>query len=318
MRKTTIFYLALILAVSVFASGYADELTYTNYSLDELFTIRNELSQEIFSRISALNSGEPITENEASDFLYATSNGEAHIRLYMGSSTDVVIPEIIDECKVTTIGEKSFYENININSVNIPSTIQFIGEDAFSGCENLTKVSFSNQSMEVLTIMNDAFYQCDISVPLIISAEKIIINPNAFALNYGLPEIVLLSKDIVFRDSPFSYCKAVKYIYMYPDADITFDGYFMNSTDGDVFENLVNLEAIYLPDDCPFLNGNTFKGSPRVIVYSRENSKVEQLAKEYWIPVNTENYDSMAFEVLKKVAEAGFNVRGCLNNHNYT
>ena len=67
-----------------------------------------------------------------------TKDGTITIAGYGGTSTEVVIPDIINEHRVTSIGNYAFYECSSLTSVEIPSSVTSIGNYAFSGCRILT------------------------------------------------------------------------------------------------------------------------------------------------------------------------------------
>lgn len=52
----------------------------------------------------------------------------------------IVIPDKIKGYPVTEIGSEAFWDGLDITSVVIPDSITKIGDDAFSGCENLESV----------------------------------------------------------------------------------------------------------------------------------------------------------------------------------
>lgn len=64
-----------------------------------------------------------------------------------GDISNVVIPE-----GVVGIGERVFYENLNIKSVSIPSTLLSISSEAFYGCTNLAIVN--NYSPNIIINQN--------------------------------------------------------------------------------------------------------------------------------------------------------------------
>ena len=71
------------------------------------------------------------------------------------------IKKVIIQHGITSIGNDSFKEDYNGNhsllSVEIPSSVKVIGDDAFSGCKRLSSVSIPNS---VTTIGEAAFYYC--------------------------------------------------------------------------------------------------------------------------------------------------------------
>ena len=58
---------------------------------------------------------------------------------------DVIIPSSITiggkEYKVTSIGDKAFYDCESLTSITIPSSVTSIGNDAFSYCKSLTSIT---------------------------------------------------------------------------------------------------------------------------------------------------------------------------------
>lgn len=65
-----------------------------------------------------------------------------------GYSGRVEIPETIlfgeIEYRVTAIGESAFYDSEELFSITIPNSIEKIGNEAFSGCWNLSEVHINS------------------------------------------------------------------------------------------------------------------------------------------------------------------------------
>ena len=59
-------------------------------------------------------------------------------------SKDIVIPEYIDGFRVTAIGDEAFYGNASVETITIPASVTKIGDEAFSACLLLTKVTMSD------------------------------------------------------------------------------------------------------------------------------------------------------------------------------
>ena len=80
---------------------------------------------------------------------------------YNGSNTNVVIPEYINidgkDIIVKEVSNTAFRDNINITSINIPSSVTVIGERVFYNCSSLTLIYIPSS---VTSIGNDAFSNC--------------------------------------------------------------------------------------------------------------------------------------------------------------
>lgn len=69
----------------------------------------------------------------------------------------VVIPEMINGCPVTTIGEEAFYNCTGMTDVTIPESVRSIGNSAFSHCTALTSIDIPDG---VTDIEDYAFSDC--------------------------------------------------------------------------------------------------------------------------------------------------------------
>lgn len=98
---------------------------------------------------------EEVTDSSAEaqeyDFGYSEIEGGIRINNYFqkGENEIVVIPEEIDGKKVLEIGEignsvSVFSQDNTLKELTIPDTVQVIGNDSFSFCDNLEKVNFGS------------------------------------------------------------------------------------------------------------------------------------------------------------------------------
>ena len=73
------------------------------------------------------------------DYKYVLlDNGTVEITNYNGKDAILAIPDILDEHPVTSIGDEAFSGCSNLTSFSIPDSVTAIGEAAFSGCSSLT------------------------------------------------------------------------------------------------------------------------------------------------------------------------------------
>lgn len=72
----------------------------------------------------------------------------------------VYVPDRVDGYEVRSIAGGAFANNKNITYINLPESINYIGEGAFSGCSNLEKVYRNYSHYGKLEIHNRAFFNC--------------------------------------------------------------------------------------------------------------------------------------------------------------
>ena len=100
----------------------------------------------------------PADANPASDFEYEVNkDGGITITKYIGTDTDVVIPEKIEGKNVTVIGNSAMAKNALISSVRMNDSVTQIEDYAFFECFSLSTVVLSSQ---LLSIGNSAFQNC--------------------------------------------------------------------------------------------------------------------------------------------------------------
>ena len=75
------------------------------------------------------------------DVVYAEINGGMEVVKYNGSSATLTIPESVNGKTVIRIGASAFEGNTTLTSIDLPDTIQVIGERAFANCTNLAEMN---------------------------------------------------------------------------------------------------------------------------------------------------------------------------------
>ena len=73
--------------------------------------------------------------------VWAFCKQTGEIVAYVGTDSNVVIPDKIDNVVITSIGNEAFYRNKNIINITIPNSIKGIERSAFFGCTSLTSIS---------------------------------------------------------------------------------------------------------------------------------------------------------------------------------
>ena len=119
---------------------------------------------------------------DLSGYRYEVDGSNITIYEYIGSDTEVVIPE-----GVTSIGSFAFHLCTNLASVTIPNSVTSIGERAFEYCSNLRSVTIPNS---VTSIGDHAFFNCRSLTSITISESVTSIGDNAFDECYKLVEVI--------------------------------------------------------------------------------------------------------------------------------
>ncbi len=180
---------------------------------------------------------------------------------YVGSDSNVVIPDKIDDVAVTNIGNKAFYQCKSLTNITIPNSVKCIERSAFYGCTNLTSINISDS---VKGIQKYAFSGCS-------SLTKISVDNNN--TNYKSIDGVLYSKDgtiiecypagkgdenytipngvTSIESSAFEGCTGLTGINI-PDS--------VTSIEDCTFQDCTNLTNITIPNSVTSIKGGVFQG----------------------------------------------------------
>lgn len=168
-----------------------------------------------------------VTETSIYDFEYELNdNDEVVIKGYTGTAKEVVIPEDFNGYSVVEIGGSAFYNNRNITSVTLPSTVKKISSYAFYYCSKLTTINF-NEGLEqieqyafeycygltsitipdsCISIGVRAFENCENLATVDLGEGIKTIGEYAFIRNYKLESIVLPNSITTLGDGVFYQC----------------------------------------------------------------------------------------------------------------
>ena len=179
----------------------------------------------------------------------------------------------------------------------IPNSVTSIGDEAFSGCSQITNISIPNS---VTSIGDYAFYECESLTS--ISIPDSVRNMGYWAFGYcrSLTNVSISSSVTEINDDTFRYCSNLTNITI--PSSVTRIG--MN-----VFSCCYKLNNIYIPDSvisigsCAFQETGWFKNQPNGLVYA---GKVAYMIKgdcptEIEIKSGTLGIADMAFEDFENI-----------------
>lgn len=118
---------------------------------------------------------------------------------------------------VTAIEKNAFRNCFNIESVELPRTLEFIGPWAFASCSKLKNIELPGS---VTYIGTYAFSGCVAIEKIVIPPKVSVVSERAFANCNALESVEIMNGKTVICDEVFSRCKTLKNIIIPENADI--------------------------------------------------------------------------------------------------
>ena len=247
------------------------------------------------------------------DFKYEVSNNKAKITGYEGSNYTVSIPNKIGNYVVTEIGYNAFRNCSEIETLNIPSSIENIDEYAFSGC-NFTTVKFASDcKIAIINGFKDMNNLTTINIPNNVKT----IGSNAFASDTNLKSITIPNSVEKIDYCAFYKCTGITTFniptnvsnideYAFSECNFTTvkfaDDCKITTIDG--FNNMSKLTSINIPSKVKTIGSNAFANDTNLksITIPNNVEKIDYCAvykciglTTISIPTNVSSIDEYAF-----------------------
>ncbi len=216
------------------------------------------------------------------DYIFTLYKTYASLSGYVGSDTDIIIPDMAEGLPVLVIGEKAFWDNETLKNVKFPESLRTVDRYAFQKCTSLTTVEF-NKRLE--TINDYAFNQTSIteldfpvSLALIgkysfsecVGFTRLTIPPRVESVGkyafYGcttLAEITFNERLDKLQDRVFYNCSSITEIEI--PKNITEIGAY-------AFSGCKSLQKIIIPAEITKIGEGQFHGTPQVTVITPDKS----------------------------------------------
>lgn len=145
------------------------------------------------------------------DFSYRIMDDDTvEITGYTGKERKIDIPGEIDGKKVTSIGEKAFYES-KARAITIPDGVTTINAEAFYLCEQLEEI---NIPQSVIRIEKEAFSDCFALESITLPDNLEYIGVRAFNWCQSLEEIIIPDSVKTIGEEAFNACFLLQNIHI--------------------------------------------------------------------------------------------------------
>lgn len=227
------------------------------------------------------------------DYTYRLDeNDDAVITKYNGSETAVVIPDALDEYRVTAVGDKAFEYKRNIVSVEVPEGITAIGKYAFHECTGMKDIKLpdSLEKIEPYTfavcerlryitvpegvkrLEEGAFISCSRMTAVSLPQSLEYIGGSAFYNCIKLTEIDIPEGVTEIGTSAFSWCSSLRKVEI-PEGVTTVSKYMFSECSGitevvlpytvtrieeGAFAWCENLKKVNIPQDTNYIGKGAF------------------------------------------------------------
>lgn len=180
---------------------------------------------------------------------------------YKGSETSVDVPSLIGKKVVKAIVYPGFSDNRKLVSVQIPDSIEIIGEEVFAGCKSLQKVEVLGKNV----VMGDfCFNNCVELSDLKIDVSTTVFGKHMFQGCKNLCDergFVIIGEEtnrsLVDVQLPYSFC-----IVKIPDGVVRLLGEALSENNNPYInvKNVNMIRKVHLPDTIKEIGDNFFSG----------------------------------------------------------
>ena len=198
------------------------------------------------------------------DLNYVSNGSEIQINKYKGGGGNVIIPSEIDGVKVTRIADGAFKNCQSLTGIHLPDTLEYLGDGAFDNSTTGNMRGVIVLPYRLKEIGGSAFAQTGITGIVIMCSCK-------------------------FDDHSFWAMERLQYIVIAKGANVILDDPFRWGGGWNV-----TIKALIIPDNGTKIIGeDPFANCPNITIYTPEFSNAAQQARNYFINVNSEDFETM-------------------------
>ena len=152
-----------------------------------------------------------VTSTSTSDLEYTIDDVTNTITItgINSNKNHIVIPEMIDGYKVTSISDYAFKDNENVLSIQLPNTISHIGKGAFYNCNKLAFVWGLEKCNRLTKIEDEVFYNCKRLKQIKLPNNITSIGNSAFESCHKLKKLQLPDSVSYIGKKAFDNCQSI-------------------------------------------------------------------------------------------------------------
>lgn len=201
-----------------------------------------------------------VESREGKDFRYDVYTDYVVLTEYIGESADVVVPAKLDGLPVRKIASLTFYDGVKIESVQLPSGLTELDENAFYYCTSLTSVIVPDT---VQTIGDKCFSWCSALETAVLPSGLKALPAYCFNQCTSLTSVTLPKALNSVGTRAFSGCEALERLTL-SDATVSVGNY--------AFRGCTSLRYIGLSGICKLGDGVFNDCSETLTVITKANS----------------------------------------------
>ncbi len=193
-------------------------------------------------------------------FSLINNDTEYEVIDYIGTATEVIIPDTYNGKLVTSIGNSAFYNCDSLTSIVIPNSVEAIGYGAFSSCDRLTSITIGNS---VTNIGYEAFSHCYNLTSIVIPNSVEAIGEFAFSDCYSLTSIEVSEQNSNYKSiDGVLYSKDGTTLICYPIGKTATKFTIPNSVTNigdEAFRHCDSLTSIVIPNSVTNIGNSVFE-----------------------------------------------------------
>lgn len=209
-------------------------------------------------------------DEDPKGLIYQETEEGLEVTGYNGTDPNIVIPSMFKSMIVVGIADNAFSKRSDIQSITIPSTVTYIGANAFKNLTSLTTISFEPQS-KLQSIGDYAFDSAKLLTSIIIPSSVEVMGIGAFMNTDSLTTVTFESNSKLTVISQETFSNAISLRTIELPEGITLIG-------KDAFSYTNSLETVNIPSTVKTIAARAFyEAGALTTITIAENSQLESI-----------------------------------------